>query len=291
MKCFEITNCSEKERKACYIWTSFQSSPEELDNIKCWILKGIYHPSNKVQLQKCRKCNYYLMMNRNDGIESDARTDVATISCDGVINNDKTRALEKVWNTLIKNGKFNVILDFSQVNNIYSCGLGLLVKMHKEAQANNGMLVITGVQGYALAIFTSTRLSKLLALAADNQAALQLFNLQKKKIEQAREAEKITAENKVSNKTAVSIKPQRKRIPCWEFFENHHPDNATACDECFKKISPSREPCWIVEGLIEGISFQYINEKCDQCAYFQEFGKNIPNRIEPQENKDCNAIQ
>ncbi len=271
MKCFEITNCSEKERKSCFVWTSFQSSPEELDNIKCWILKGTSLQQNKAQLQKCRKCNYYLMMNRNDGIETDTRADIATISCDGVINSDKTRALEKVWETLNKNGRYNVILDLSQVNNIYSCGLGLLVKMHKDAQANKGMLIVTGVQGYALAIFTSTKLSKLLFMAADQQAALQLFDLQKKKIEEAREAEKKAAETATTQ--TIPVKP-RKRIPCWDFFENQHPDNATSCDECFKKISPSRDPCWIVEGLIEGISFQYTNEKCEKCAYFLEFGKN-----------------
>lgn len=276
MKCFEITNCSEKERKSCYVWTSFQNSPEELDNIKCWILKGAYPQQNKTQLQKCRKCNYYLMMNRNDGIETDTRTDIATISCDGVINSDKTRALEKVWETLIKNGRYNVILDLSQVNNIYSCGLGLLVKMHKDAQTNKGMLIVTGVQGYALAIFTSTKLSKLLFMAADHQAALQLFDIQKKKIDEAREAENLTAAIQTT-----SAKP-RKRIPCWDFFENQHPDNVTSCEECFKKISPSRDPCWIVEGLIEGISFQYTNEKCEMCTYFLEFGKNNPDKAQTQ---------
>ncbi len=271
MKCFEITNCSEKKRKSCYVWTSFQNSPEELDNIKCWVLKGAYLQENKSQLIKCKKCNYYLMMNRDHGIVTDTRSDIATICCDGVINSDKTRALEKVWETLIKNGKYNVILDISQVNNIYSCGLGLLVKMHKDAQANKGMLIVTGVQGYALAIFISTKLSKLLFMAADQKAALQLFDLQKKKLE---EAEKEAAQKAVPNKTP------RKRIPCWDFSENHHPNNQNSCDECFKKISPSRKPCWIVEGLIEGISFQYINEKCEACDYFQEFGKDLPLEIE-----------
>lgn len=274
MKCFEITNCNEKKRKSCYIWTSFQSSPEELDNIKCWVLKGVYQPENKAQLAKCHKCNYYLMMNRNTGIQTDIRTDIATICCDSPINNDKTRALEQVWNKLKQSGKYNVILDLSQVTNIYSCGLGLLVKMHKEAQDNNGKLVITGLQGYALAIFTSTKLSKLMVMAADHQAALQFFEMHRKKSEDSDKTKQKPED------TIKSAQPAKKRIPCWEFFGNKNPSNATNCDECFKKISPSLKPCWIVEGLIEGISFQYINEDCEMCEYFLEFGKNAIVKIE-----------
>jgi len=222
------------------------------------------------------------MMNRDHGIVTDTRSDMATICCDGVINSDKTRALEKVWETLMNNGKYNVILDISQVNNIYSCGLGLLVKMHKDAQANNGMLIVTGVQGYALAIFTSTKLSKLLFMAADPKAALQLLDLQKKKQE---EAEKEAAQKEIVAEPVESIKPPRKRIPCWDFFENHNPVNQTDCEECSKKISPSRDPCWVVEGLIEGVSFQYINEKCELCDYFLKYGKRVAPKADPNDDK------
>lgn len=217
-------------------------------------------------------------MNRDYGIVTDTLSDIATICCEGVINSDKTRALEKVWETLMGNGKYNVILDISQVNNIYSCGLGLLVKMHKDAQVNNGMLIVTGVQGYALAIFTSTKLSKLLFMAADQKAALQLFNLQKKKLEEAGK--------EINTGSADSIKPPRKRIPCWDFFENHNPGCQINCEECSKKISPSRDPCWIVEGLIEGISFQYINEKCETCGYFLKYGKGVISKSDPGIDKD-----
>lgn len=227
------------------------------------------------------------MVNRESGIQTDTHTDVSTISCDGVINNDRTRALEKVWNTLKQNEKFNVILDLSQVNNIYSCGLGLLVKMHKEAQANKGMLVVTGVQGYALAIFTSTRLSKLLYMAADHSAAVQLFDLQRKKIEEALEAERKAAENEVIIKQTASIKKPSKRIPCWEYFQNNNPANATNCDECYKKSAPSLDPCWIVQGLIEGISFQYVNEECETCDYFLEFSR-LKNTMLTDNNKTNN---
>ncbi len=289
MKCFEMTKCTEKDRKNCIVWSSFQSTPEELDNIRCWVLKGVYQEENKAQLLKCRKCNYYLMLNNNTGIESDLRTDIAIVTCDGVINNDRTRALEKVWETLKKNSKYKVIIDFSNVNNIYSCGLGLLVKMHKEADAANGAIFITGAQGYVLSVFTSTKLTKILHLAADKQAALEFFDLQRKKIEEAKAA-KIAAEKEAAEreakereeaaKIAAAKKAARKQIPCWEYFKNHNPANATNCDECFKKQAPNGIPCWIVDGFIEGVSFQYISEDCEACAYFLEFGPGISDKIE-----------
>jgi anti-anti-sigma factor len=274
VKCFEITNCSEQTRKNCIVWTSFQTSPEELDNIKCWVIKGVYHEENKAQLIKCRKCNYYMMMNRETGILSDIRSDIATITCDGVINNDRTRALEKVWSTLKQNKKFKIILDFSSVNNIYSCGLGLLVKMHKEAQNENGHLIVTGVQGYVLTIFTSTKLSRLLHMAADRPAAIDFFDLQKKKIEEALEAERELAEKESAEKikAAKALKATQRVVSCWEYWENHNPKNATKCDQCFRKNSPKKENCWVVEGVIEGVSFQYVNEECEGCKYYQIYG-------------------
>jgi anti-sigma B factor antagonist len=267
-----MTKCTEKDRKNCIVWTSFQTTPEELDNIKCWVLKGVYQEENKAQLLKCRKCNYYLMLNNNSGIDSDLKTDVAIVTCDGVLNNDRTRALEKVWITLKKNSKFKVIVDFSNVNNIYSCGLGLLVKMHKEAIAEKGSMIITGAQGYVLSIFTSTKLTKLLHLAADKQAALEFFDLQRKKLEEAKAAEIEAREKEAAAQREALKKPVRKQMPCWEFFDDKNPCNATDCNECFKKLAPTGTACWVVDGMIEGISFQYVSEDCESCPYFLEFG-------------------
>ena len=260
MKCFEIASCTEQERKACYVWASFQTSPQELENIKCWVIKGAYQEENKAQLKKCRRCTYYNAMQKNSSIASDCSNDETIITCNGSLNNDQTRALETVWNKLTQNSKWKIILDITLVNNIYSCGLGLLVKMHKDVEAKKGMMVITGAQGYVLAIFNSTKLSRIFHMAPDRRAALEKLDEFRRKQEEA--LKKI--------ETPVNI-PPKKRIPCWQYWEGHNPKNATRCDECFKKVSPSKEPCWIVEGMIEGISFQYVNEECEGCSYFYEF--------------------
>ncbi|MBD3322509.1 MAG: STAS domain-containing protein [Chitinivibrionales bacterium] len=259
MKCYELAKCTPEQQEKCYVWNSFRDNPDDFENIKCWVLKSVHHQENRDLLKKCLKCRYYLMMNRDTGLVSDFDADIAKVSCEGVINNDKTRAILEVWEKLKESKKSKVILDLSSVNNIYSCGLGMLVKVHKEAEEAGGLMVVVGAQGYVLASFESTKLSRLLKLAGDNREAREIFDTLKKKKEEA-----------VVRKEPGE-KP-RQRPPCWEYWNNHNPGNATTCDECFKKINPSQEPCWIVEGMIEGVSFQYVNEDCESCDFFLEFG-------------------
>lgn len=139
-----MTGCSEKQRSTCLAWTSFKDNLEEMEDIQCWIIKGYASEGECVKSRKCKKCNYYLAMNRNSGIASEIDADTAIITCEGTLNNDSTAALEKVWENLKKNGKFKVILDITRVNNIYSCGLGMLVRIHKEAIEGGGALVVAG---------------------------------------------------------------------------------------------------------------------------------------------------
>jgi anti-anti-sigma factor len=176
-----------------------------------------------------------------------------------VINYERTRGISEVWERLKKSNKFKIVLDLTSVNNIYSCGLGAIVKIHKETQEAGGMLVVVGAQAYVKATLDSTKLSRLLRLVTDHRQARELFDSVKKKADE----ERIRAEE--------AAKP-KVRVPCWQYFKNHNPRNATTCDECFRKINPTNEPCWIVDGVIEGVSFQYVNEDCESCEYFLEYG-------------------
>jgi len=49
------------------------------------------------------------------------------------------------------------------------------------------------------------------------------------------------------------------------------PKNATTCDECYKKDQTHGPALLGCDGMIEGISFQYVNEDCESCTYFAEF--------------------
>jgi hypothetical protein len=102
-----------------------------------------------------------------------------------------------------------------------------------------------------------------LNLADDQRGAKDLFDAAR------REAEAAAAEGAAGAEEAETPK---ERPPCHVYWDNHNPRNVTACDECFRKLTPSDVPCWIVDGMIEGVSFQYVNEDCDDCRYFQEFG-------------------
>ena len=264
MKCFEITKCSEQDRKSCIVWRTYKDLPDEMEDIKCWVIKGVYQEENKAQLQKCRKCAYYIKMNQNTGISSNLDTDMALVTCEGSINNDKTRALDQVWSSLKKSGKFKILMDISKVTNIYSCGLGQLVKIHKETEANKGVLVLVGAQAAVATILSSTKLIHLLNIVDDKSAAIAIFDSLKKK-------ELAAIEAAIPKPAPIPVRQIKTRIPCWQYWSGKNPKNATKCDECYKKVSSDKGPCWIVDGMVEGIAFQYINEECLGCTYFEEF--------------------
>jgi anti-anti-sigma factor len=265
VKCCEVTKCSKEMRDACYVWNSFRDNPQDMDNVKCWVLKGAYQEESGQQLKKCKQCGYFISMNRETGINSDADADVAVVTCEGTINTERTRALEKVWDNLKQHNKHKIILDISRVNNIYSCGLGAIIKMHKEASAAKGMLVVIVTEGYITNLLAVTKLSRILRIVKNHRDAQDIFDSLKKK--------DVEAQQKAVLAAAEAAKPPKpkERPACYVYFKNQNPKNATTCDECYKKIKPMGQPCWVVDGMIEGISFQYVNEDCEACTYFAEF--------------------
>jgi anti-anti-sigma factor len=294
MKCYEITKCGEKERSSCQVWNGFRDHPEDMEGCACWVLTGAYHEEGGRQAQKCRKCGYYLTINRDTGLGVEHQADVAIITCSGTINMEKTKALEKVWDVVKKNKKNKVLLDIANVNNCYSCGLSMMVKMHREAVAAGGMLLVVGCPQTLYGVLHTTGLAKHLLFVQDRNAGLQHFAaLATRKQEEERQKETearkaaeqqhaaataATAGRRAAPEAAETAKPvaspptsQKKYVPCWEYWKNRNPRNATNCDECFHKKSTPQRPCWIVEGLVEGVVFHFINETCVDCRYFEEF--------------------
>ena len=171
VKCYDVTACSAKERETCYVWNSFRENPQDMENIKCWILKGVYQEENKDLYAQCKQCKYYLLMNRDSAVVSDYDADLAIVTCEGAINNDRGKALEKAWQTLKSHGKNNVLLDLSRVNNIYSSGLGAVITIHKNTQAEKGLLIIVCPDGYVKNLFQVTKLSRLLKIIGNQREA------------------------------------------------------------------------------------------------------------------------
>jgi anti-anti-sigma factor len=279
VKCYEVTKCSEKERETCYVWKHFSEHPEEMEDLKCWVIKGTYHEEHLDQSKKCRKCRYYVSLNRETGINARHDADIALVSCAGNINYEKTTAIGQVWEALKKHQKHKVMFDISNVNNIYSCGLSLLVKMHKEASAADGMLVVVGGRDHLRQILHSSMLSKILHLAPEHESARQLFDAMARKKEEHAQQKAALAKRaqEEAARAAEAAKPKppppKRFVRCWEYWQNHNPRNATTCNECFHRLNPKAQACWVIEGLVEGVTFHFVNESCLDCAYFEEFGR------------------
>jgi len=273
VKCYEITKCSTKDREACFVWQTFHDTPEDFENVKCWVLKGMYHEEDTAQRDKCRQCAYYTKHNHETGFVTEHSADIGIIACKGVINYEKSQAVLKVWETIKHHKKFRVVFDISNVTTIYSAGLAMLVKIHQEAKANHGMLVIVAGRDQLSHIFHAIKLTKVFHFAPDRAAAIAYFSAYAEKKEAEAKAAAEAARKAAEAAEAAKPPPEPKKfVRCWEYWKNHNPKNSNTCDECFTKLSPSNKPCWVVEGLVEGVSFQFINEDCVSCKYFEEYG-------------------
>jgi anti-anti-sigma factor len=266
MKCYEATKCPPKDRENCFVWKNFRDNPKDLENVKCWILKDGCNDENEEQQKKCRRCNYYRLANTDSGIAFASETDYAIVKCEGSLNNERNNALKKVWQTLKSHGKMRVLLDLSRTDTIYSSGLATIVTMQKETKEAGGLLIVLCNDDYIKNLFHVAKVSRIVAIMDTIRDAHDAFQAHKEL------RNKKAAQIVESRERPKPEQPPRERPVCHVYWKNRNPHNATSCDECSKKIKPTSQPCWIVDGIIEGVSFQYVNEDCERCRYYEEFG-------------------
>jgi anti-sigma B factor antagonist len=266
MKCYEVTKCGPKDREGCFVWNNYRTTPQDLENVKCWILKDGCSDGNEAQQAKCRGCGYYRILNQESGIAFQSEADYAVISCEGSLNNERNKALKKVWQTLKSHGKNRILLDLSKTENIYSSGLGTIITIHKETKEAGGLLVVVCNDEYIKNLFTVAKLSRIVSIMDNMRDAHDAFVAHRELLK------KKTAPIAAPREAPRQEQAPKVRPACHGYWKNKNPQNATNCDECSKKIKPTSLPCWIVDGMIEGISFQYVNEDCGRCRYFEEFG-------------------
>ncbi len=268
MKCYELRRCAPADRASCFVWKSFGENPQDLESIKCWILKRGNREDSETPDERCLQCPYYHSLNQEPGIVSETEPDsnLAVISCEGTINSNRNKLLGKTWQALKAERKSHIILDLSKVTNIYSFGLGTIITIYKDTQLVKGLLVVLCPEGYIRNMFHVTKLSRIVKIAGNRREAVEAIQAHRQI--QAKKA----AQTAVGKETIRQRKAPKERVACYVYWKNKNPRNATSCDQCFKRVNPSNQQCWIVDGMIEGISFQYINEDCERCAYFEEFG-------------------
>ena len=267
MQCFEKMNCPPQKRDICSVYRAFRDNRENKENLKCWIVNDENKLGQNKVSEKCLACDYYISMNSGALIVSDINVVPAYIICDGTINNDRNIALNKAWQTLKNNNKNKVVLDLSDVNNIYSSGLGTIISIHKDVVSMGGLLVVICAEGYVKNLLNFTRLSRILKIVGDRNEAVEAFDAFDK------QSAKKTSPDILTNSNEKQLPRTGPKPACYEYWNNNNPNGSVFCDTCMKKIKKSNRPCWVSEGVIEGVTFKYVDEKCEKCRYFAEFGR------------------
>jgi anti-sigma B factor antagonist len=239
-----------ESRKKCNLWNAFENNQQDFENIKCWILRSVHEAGNDITDDKCLNCSYYKAINSETDTASDLKANSAYIVCNGKLSNERSSALTKAWEFLKKRRKNVVILDMSNCNNVYSSGLGTIIRIHKETQNSGGILVIICPDGYIKNLFHVTRVSRILNIVKNQQEARVTVDAHKKHTETA----------SCNSNTLCETKSSRSIPACFEYWTNKNPQNSNNCDVCLRKRIFSKHPCWIVDDVIEGVSFQYVND-------------------------------
>jgi anti-anti-sigma regulatory factor len=175
MNCYEVTNCTEERRASCFVFRNFHNKPGDMGNISCWVLKRGDPNWTDADALGCRRCPYYLAVNHHGVTVSHGRGGTVVIECNGVLNLLRTQFLGEVADKLKSEGKSRVALDLSAATNIYSCAMGMLVRLHLQCEEMGGLFVIVGATGYVKVAIDTVLIDKIVRCAETMEEALTLL--------------------------------------------------------------------------------------------------------------------
>lgn len=110
----------------------------------------------------------------------DVQENILIIKADGDLNSQTADALVESTGKLIDAGLHSIIIDCSELDNISSYGLGVLVRLHKRMDEKIGDVKIASVKGLVANILRITRMNKLFAIYPDVESARKAFTVEKK---------------------------------------------------------------------------------------------------------------
>ncbi|MHC4128871.1 MAG: STAS domain-containing protein [Planctomycetota bacterium] len=110
----------------------------------------------------------------------DVQGNILIIKADGDLNSQTADALVESTGKLIDAGLHSIIIDCSELDNISSYGLGVLVRLHKRMDEKIGDVKIAAVKGLVANILRLTRMNKLFAIYPDVESARKAFTVEKK---------------------------------------------------------------------------------------------------------------
>jgi anti-anti-sigma factor len=89
--------------------------------------------------------------------------DKAYIRVEGDLDSEQSgEALRKAFNEVFDKGKRTIVLDMSKVQIINSYGIGKVLMCYKRLKAENGVLMVSPLQGFVKETFELLLLDKLL---------------------------------------------------------------------------------------------------------------------------------
>jgi len=179
VKCYEVQKCSQENAKRVTCGTASGTTPGHRQRQMLGAQRRVPGGIGQ-QLKRCKQCAYFITMNREP---ASCRTPTPMWRWSPA-KAPSTRAHQGTGKSMGQPAAAQprqIILDISRVNNIYSCGLGAIIKIHKEALAAKGLLVVVATDGYVTNLFTVTKLSRLLRIVKNHRDAHDIFDSLKKR--------------------------------------------------------------------------------------------------------------
>lgn len=95
------------------------------------------------------------------------------IKVEGRLDAPSSPSLEKRINSLIEEGKYHILIDFSKIEYLSSAGLRLLLSATKKLKAKEGNLVLFSIPEEVMEIIKLAGFQKILIICKNEQEALQ----------------------------------------------------------------------------------------------------------------------
>lgn len=226
---------------------------------QCWI----YNMDDTGHLnRKCEKCPYYSGFQKPETIRLEETPAYCLITLPESLSEKGLPELRKALDTLLQKSVKVILLNCASLQQVTTPALGIILRTFKAQKEKGGEFFLIAPSDPLQMLLRSTMLAKVLPAARSVTDVEELL---------ARKAEEIkSGEARRKEEEKLQRKKEAESLRCWEYWKGQHIKNATPCSICHYKVSGATSPCWMVVGEIEGIRFEYINEDCLDCAYYQK---------------------
>ena len=105
-------------------------------------------------------------MDEPDAMKIENKSDFVWVTLPDSINMDTYMALEENIQARLGSGNVRVVLDLSKTNNLFSSGLGLIIRIRKWVAQSNGFICLVNVSRKVRAVLETVHLDKVFTIYA-----------------------------------------------------------------------------------------------------------------------------